>query len=52
MDSAQDVIARPVPAEEDLEQRFLTTVRDALSHGLTSLHDAGFKPDSLKFFQR
>lgn len=52
MDSAQDLIARPPPTERDLERYFQTTVNEALAVGLTSLHDAGFKPDSLAFFKR
>lgn len=52
MDSAQDLIARPILTEEDLKRRFDVTVRDALSTGLTSLHDAGFNPTSLDFFKR
>lgn len=52
MDSAQDLIAQPVLTEEDLKRRLDVTVRDALSTGLTSLHDAGFKPASLDFFKR
>jgi len=52
LDSAQDLIMRPPPKDEDLARRFKTTVKAALSVGLTSLHDAGFKPDSLAFFRR
>ncbi|TFK44025.1 amidohydrolase family-domain-containing protein [Crucibulum laeve] len=52
IDSAQDLIKRPVLTQEDLERQFTTTVNDALKHGLTSLHDAGFKPESLAFFRR
>ncbi|KDR67040.1 hypothetical protein GALMADRAFT_258710 [Galerina marginata CBS 339.88] len=52
MDSAQDLIARAPSTEDDLERRFRTTVNHALAAGLTSLHDAGFKPDSLAFFKR
>ena len=52
MDSAQDLIARPALDDDDLERRFRTTVNEAHAVGLTSLHDAGFKPDSLTFFKR
>lgn len=51
MDSAQDLIARPVLSNEDLERRFRRTVDDALAAGLVSLHDAGLKPESLAFFK-
>jgi len=52
IDNAQDLIQRPAPTQEMLEKRFAATVKDALSNGLTSVHDAGFDPVSLKFFQR
>ncbi|CAA7270285.1 unnamed protein product [Cyclocybe aegerita] len=52
IDSAQDLIYRPPPTDEVLSRRFEITVRNALAVGLTSLHDAGFKPDSLAFFRR
>jgi len=52
MDSAQDLIARPTLAEDDLERQFQTTVDGAHAVGLTSLHDAGFNPESLAFFRR
>lgn len=52
MDSAQDLISRPTPADDDLERQFRTTVDEARAVGLTSLHDAGFNPESLAFFGR
>ncbi|KIJ18971.1 hypothetical protein PAXINDRAFT_161293 [Paxillus involutus ATCC 200175] len=44
LDNAQDLVKRPAPAEDDLHRRFAATVKDALSLGLTSIHDAGFSP--------
>ncbi|KAG1860354.1 amidohydrolase family-domain-containing protein [Suillus subluteus] len=52
LDSAQDLVKRPSPTEQELLRRFNTTVNDALSYGLTSVHDVGFKPVSLEFFRR
>ena len=52
MDSAQDLISRPTLADDDLERQFRTTVDEARAVGLTSLHDAGFNPESLAFFGR
>ena len=52
MDNAQELIKHPVLTDDDLYRRFKTTVDHSLQHGLTSLHDAGFKPDSLAFFRR
>ncbi|KAG2153894.1 amidohydrolase family-domain-containing protein [Suillus clintonianus] len=52
LDNAQDLVKRPAPTEQDLLRRFNATVKDALSCGLTSIHDAGFNPVSLEFFRR
>ena len=54
LDNAQELAnaQRPEPTYEQLWKRFDLTVRDAISHGLTSLHDAGFDPRSLNFFRR
>jgi predicted amidohydrolase YtcJ len=52
MDNAQDVIDQPLPSDELLAKRFALTVQDALSIGLTSVHDAGLDPTSLAFFKR
>ncbi|PCH43503.1 hypothetical protein WOLCODRAFT_75587 [Wolfiporia cocos MD-104 SS10] len=52
LDNAQDLVKRPVPTHKALEKRFSATVKDALAHGLTSIHDAGISPISLEFFRR
>ncbi|PPQ71871.1 hypothetical protein CVT24_006887 [Panaeolus cyanescens] len=52
IDGAQALIKRDPPTDADLKRRFQITVDHALAAGLTSLHDAGFKPDSLAFFKR
>lgn len=52
LDNAQSLIAKPEMSEDDLRKRFEVTVRDALANGLTSVHDAGFSPDSLTFFRK
>ncbi|KAF9222618.1 hypothetical protein BS17DRAFT_783144 [Gyrodon lividus] len=51
LDNAQVLVKRPAPTEDDLRRRFAVTVKDALSLGLTSIHDAGFNPVSLEFFK-
>ncbi|KIK82213.1 hypothetical protein PAXRUDRAFT_832349 [Paxillus rubicundulus Ve08.2h10] len=51
LDNAQDLVKRPAPTEDDLHRRFTATVKDALSLGLTSIHDAGFSPVSLEYFK-
>jgi predicted amidohydrolase YtcJ len=52
LDSAQSLVQRPPPSEKELEKRLAITARDALSLGITSIHDAGFKPISLDFFTK
>ncbi|KAF8881536.1 amidohydrolase family-domain-containing protein [Mucidula mucida] len=52
LDNAQELIHIPDPTDEDLLKKFSITVRDALAHGLTSIHDAALKPESLAFFNR
>ncbi|KAF9050606.1 amidohydrolase 3 [Panaeolus papilionaceus] len=52
IDGAQALISRAPPTDTDLKRRFQITVDHALAVGLTSLHDAGFKPESLAFFRR
>lgn len=54
LDNAQELAnaQRSEPTYEQLEQRFNLTVQDAIKHGLTSIHDAGFDPISLRFFRR
>lgn len=52
LDNAQDLVVLPEPSHETLDRRFAATVKDALALGLTSIHDAGFNPRSLEFFQK
>ena len=52
IDKAQDLVPKPNLTDEDLLLRFRFATNDALSNGLTSIHDAGFDPASLSFFKR
>ncbi|TCD59895.1 hypothetical protein EIP91_011218 [Steccherinum ochraceum] len=52
LDNAQDLVIRPEPTYETLENRFKLASRNAHAVGLTSVHDAGFDPKSLDFFRR
>ncbi|KAK7039112.1 hypothetical protein VNI00_010297 [Paramarasmius palmivorus] len=52
LDNAQGYIKLPEPTEVELQERFYAAVKDALSYGLTSIHDAGLDPISLDFFER
>jgi hypothetical protein len=51
LDNAQYLVPIPPPTQKDLEKQFNLVVTDALSHGLTSIHDAGFDPKSLEFYK-
>ncbi|KAN0114100.1 Amidohydrolase family domain containing protein [Russula decolorans] len=51
LDNAQFLVNVPPPTYKDLEKHFQLVVNDAISHGLTSIHDAGFDPRSLEFFK-
>lgn len=44
----------PVPpwSETQLTNFFDMTIKEALSYGLTSIHDAGSSPDHIKFFKK
>ncbi|KAF8171163.1 amidohydrolase family-domain-containing protein [Mycena galopus ATCC 62051] len=52
LDNAQELLKLPPLTEGDLVARFQAAVHDALSYGLTSVHDAGLDPSSLDFFGR
>jgi predicted amidohydrolase YtcJ len=52
LDNAQGLVNQPGPSRTDFLRRFNMAVKDALSFGLTSIHDAGLKPESLDFFKR
>ncbi|KAF8069839.1 amidohydrolase family-domain-containing protein [Lyophyllum atratum] len=52
LDTAMDLVKRPNLTHSDLGARFQTTVKHALGTGLTSLHDAGFDPQSFAFFTK
>jgi predicted amidohydrolase YtcJ len=52
LDNAQELVKQPELTHSDLLERFHVTVRDALSMGLTSIHDAGLDPVSLDFFNK
>ncbi|KAK2467801.1 hypothetical protein APHAL10511_000096 [Amanita phalloides] len=51
LDNAQKLAKLPTPSHSDLLRRFNYTMTDAMSYGLTSIHDAGLNPQSLEFFK-
>ncbi|KAJ8074808.1 hypothetical protein PM082_019133 [Marasmius tenuissimus] len=50
VDNAIDLIPAPEWSEEQLSEYFNITMTDALSFGLTSIHDADTRPQMRKFF--
>ncbi|KAJ7251771.1 amidohydrolase family-domain-containing protein [Mycena haematopus] len=52
LDNAQDIIFQPALTDDDLMRRFSIAVQDVVAVGLTSIHDAGLNPMSLKFFTK
>ncbi|KIL68929.1 hypothetical protein M378DRAFT_158071 [Amanita muscaria Koide BX008] len=51
IDNAQSLVDQPEPSHSDILRQFNLAMKDALSLGLTSIHDAGLKPESLQFFE-
>ncbi|KAJ4467017.1 amidohydrolase 3, partial [Lentinula aciculospora] len=51
LDNAQSLIYVPAAYEDNLA-RFEITVADALANGVTAMHDAGFLPETLQFYER
>ena len=52
VDNAINLIPSPEWSEEQLSEYFDITMTDALSFGLTSIHDADTLPQMRKFFIR
>ncbi|KAF8583423.1 hypothetical protein K439DRAFT_1661297 [Ramaria rubella] len=51
VDNAMTLIPRPQWTHEVMKRYFATTMRDAVAHGLTSIHDAGSSPEQIQFFK-
>lgn len=51
VDNAMALIPRPKWTNETMKQFFATTMKDALAHGLTSIHDAMAHPEHIQFFR-
>ncbi|KAL1736963.1 amidohydrolase family-domain-containing protein, partial [Schizophyllum commune] len=52
VDNAQNLIAYPAYTDEDLLKKFSYTANDALSYGITTVHDAKLDPKEMDFFHR
>ncbi|KAJ3759321.1 amidohydrolase family-domain-containing protein [Lentinula raphanica] len=51
LDNAMSLVPTPQWTDEQMATFFETTMKVALSHGLTSIHDAGSSPEIIKFMK-
>ena len=51
VDNAMSLVPLPSLSTEEMSQYFDRTMRDALSVGLTSIHDAQTEPDTIEFYK-
>lgn len=52
VDNAQSLIVSPPWTDEQMLDYYVSAMREALSYGLTSIHDAAALPWMIKFFKR
>ena len=52
VDNAANLISIPEWSEETISRYYEQTIKEALSYGLTSIHDADTKVDQIKFFKK
>jgi hypothetical protein len=52
VDNAMDLVPVPPWTEMQMADYFQRTMKDALQHGLTSIHDAMTDPASIEFFMK
>lgn len=52
VDNAMELINMPPWSEERVQEFFELTIKQALSYGLTSIHDADTKLDHIHFFKK
>ena len=52
IDNAMSLIPRPPWSERQIEDYFHITMKDALAHGLTSIHDAESSPGMIDLYKR
>jgi hypothetical protein len=52
IDNAMDLVPRPPWSERQAEEYFAMTMKDALAHGLTSIHDAESQPEAISLFKK
>ena len=51
MDNAMGLIAQPPWSQSRMFELFVDTANDALSYGLTAVHDAGLSPLAVPLLQ-
>lgn len=52
VDNAMSLVPVPKWSDDEMELFFKTTMGEALSYGLTSIHDAAARPEYVEFFKR
>ena len=52
VDNAANLIPTPEWSEETISRYFEVTIKEALSYGLTSIHDADTRVPQIKFFKK
>ena len=52
VDNAMGLVPIPAWTEAQMAEYFDTAMRDALSVGLTSIHDAWTSPEAIQFFKK
>ena len=52
VDNAANLIPFPEWSEETISRYYELTIKEALSYGLTSIHDADTKVNQIKFFKK
>ncbi|KIJ47331.1 hypothetical protein M422DRAFT_164250, partial [Sphaerobolus stellatus SS14] len=51
VDNAKSLIPIPEPSSDTVRRYFTTTMKAAVAHGLTAIHDAGTSPELIEFFK-
>jgi hypothetical protein len=52
VDNAMNLIPNPPLSERMVQEYFDVAIKDALAHGLTSIHDADTKPEAISLFKK
>ena len=52
VDNAMNLIPTPEWSEETISRFYEVTIKEALSYGLTSIHDADTKVNQIKFYKK